>query len=131
MIYSIGTDIVEIERIRNAIKNWGDRFLKKVYTEKEIAYCMNRKDPFPNLAVRFAAKEAFIKAASSTEKQRKIINISDLKKIEILNHPSGKPFINLLGDLKEMFKDELISHLSLSHERNYALALVVLERKKA
>jgi holo-[acyl-carrier protein] synthase len=131
MIVGIGTDIVEIERIKNAIEKCGDRFLKKIFTEREIAYCNKRKDPFPNLAVRFAAKEAFIKALSfEKEKTEKIIKISNFKEIEILNYPTGKPFINLVGNLKTVLQDEIVIHLSLSHERHYALATVVLERKK-
>jgi len=62
MIYGIGTDIVEIKRVRDAVERWGKRFLKKIFTENEISYCYKKKDPFLHLAVRFAEKEALIKA---------------------------------------------------------------------
>lgn len=133
MIHSIGTDIVEIKRIKDAVEKWGHRFLKKIFTEKEISYCFRKKDPYPHLAVRFAAKEAVIKATSSEERNQKsevrTIRISNLRNIEVLNHPSGKPFINLKGYLMESFHNEFIIHLALSHEQNYAIAMVVLERK--
>jgi len=142
MIYGIGTDIVEIIRIKDAVEKWGERFLKKIFTENEISYCYKKKDPFPHLAVRFAAKEAFIKAislsvtsqeseVSSKNTEDRPIKISNLKNIEILNHPSGKPFISLSRNLKLSFSDDFIIHLTLSHERSYAIATVVLERKNS
>ncbi|BCB96145.1 holo-[acyl-carrier-protein] synthase [Dissulfurispira thermophila] len=126
MIVGIGTDIVEISRIKHAVEKWGKRFLKKIFTEKEISYCYRKKDPFPHLAVRFAAKEAVIKALSSEDRG---IKIGNLRSIEILNHPTGKPCINLLENLEAFFEDKFIIHLTLSHERSYAIATVVLERK--
>lgn len=133
MIHSIGTDIVEINRIRDAVEEWGERFLKKIFTENEVSHCYKKRDPFPHLAVRFAAKEAVIKALSSVAKgqrtEDRIIKISNFKEIEVLNYLSGKPFINLHGGLKESFEDKFIIHLTLSHERSYAIATAVLERK--
>ncbi|MBI3592027.1 MAG: holo-ACP synthase [Nitrospirae bacterium] len=129
----IGTDIVEIERIREAVRKWGDRFLKKIFTEEEIAYCYKKKDPFPHLAVRFAAKEAVIKALSTstsehlTQDTEARLKISKLKDIEILNQPTGKPFVNLLGSLKTSYQDMFIIHLTLTHERSHAIATVVVE----
>lgn len=128
MICGIGTDIVEIKRIKDAIENWGERFLKKIFTKNEISYCYKKKDPYPHLAVRFAAKEAVIKAVSLEDR---FIKIPHFKNIEILNYPSGKPFINLLGSLKKSFQGVFVIHLTLTHERNYAMAMVVLERKKS
>jgi len=126
MIVGIGTDIVEIKRVRDAVEKWGERFLRKIFTEREIAYCYKKKDPFPHLAVRFAAKEAVVKVLSSLRVKRYA-----LQDIEILNHPTGKPFINLLGNLKESFQDKFIIHLTLTHEQNYAVATVVLETKNS
>jgi holo-[acyl-carrier-protein] synthase len=135
MIYGIGTDIVEISRIRDVVEKWGERFLKKIFTGNEISYCYKKKDPFPHLAVRFAAKEAVIKALSnSTHKTQSIeqgLKIANLKNIEVLNQPSGKPFISLLGSLKASSQDMFIIHLTLTHERSYAIATVVLERKNS
>ncbi len=125
MIHGIGTDIVEISRIKDAAEKWGDRFLKRVFTENEIAYCYKKKDPYPHLAVRFAAKEAVIKASSSLRSRR-----LEFSAIEILNEPSGKPFVNI-NFRDEIFKSEFSIHLTLTHERSYAIATVVLERKNS
>jgi holo-[acyl-carrier protein] synthase len=134
MILDVGTDIVEIQRIKNAVEKWGERFLKKIFTDDEISYCYKKKDPYPHLAVRFAAKEAVIKAISSVEVIRQTskvsLRISSFKDIEVFNLPTGKPFINLLGNLKPSFIDDIIIHLTLTHERSYALATVVVERKE-
>jgi len=62
MIYGVGIDIVAVKRLRDAHEKWGMRFFERIYTRKEIDYCFSKKDPFPSLAVRFAAKEAVIKA---------------------------------------------------------------------
>lgn len=133
MIYGIGTDIVEISRIKEAVEKWGERFLKKIFTEDEISYCYKKKAPFPHLAVRFAAKEAVIKALSNSEHKAQSkehgLRFVNLKNIEVLNQPTGKPFINLLGNLKIYFQDKFIIHLTLTHERSSAIAMVVLERK--
>jgi holo-[acyl-carrier protein] synthase len=134
MIYGIGTDIVEISRIKNAVQKWGERFLKKIFTENEIAYCYKKKDPFPHLAVRFAAKEAAIKALSSEVRSQKSevrIRISNFKNIEILNHPSGKPFIKINSSHFPLLASHFTIHLTLTHERNYAVATVVLETKNS
>lgn len=129
MIYGIGTDIVEIARVKDAVEKWGEKFLKKIFTEVELSHCYKRKNPYPCLAVRFAAKEAAIKALSPEVRGHESVvrlRISSFKNIEILNHPTGKPFINLLENLKtDMFN----IHLSLTHERSYAIATVVLETK--
>ncbi len=135
MIHGIGTDIVEIKRVRDAVGKWGERFLKKIFTENEISYCYKKKDPFPHLAVRFAAKEAVVKALSNSahkaQSAERGLKFANLKNIEVLNQPTGKPFINLLGSLKASFHDKFIIHLTLTHERSYAIATVVLERKNS
>src|SRR5271169_2026238 len=123
MICGIGTDIVEINRIKDAVEKWGDKFLRKIFNENEIAYCYKKKNLFQCLAARFAAKEAFIKALSGPEADGRTPNLTD---IAILNHPSGKPYITVRGDLP----DRYIVNLTLSHERYYAVATVVLETKE-
>ena len=62
MIYGIGIDIVKTDRIKSAVQRWGDRFLRRVFTEREIDYSHRKNNPFLSLSVRFAAKEALIKA---------------------------------------------------------------------
>ncbi len=123
MIKGIGIDIVEIDRIRYAVQRWRHKFLEKIFNESEISYCYKRKNVFQCLAGRFAAKEAFIKALSDSEAMDRVPSLKD---IEILNHPSGKPYITVSGDLLE----QCVISLTLSHERHYAVAMVVLESEK-
>ncbi len=124
MIVGIGTDIVEIGRIKDAVERWGERFLKKIFTDNEIAYCNQKKDPYPHLAARFAAKEAVIKASSSLRDMRLAFHA-----IEILNEPSGKPVIKINTPDSELLTPNFSIHISLTHERNYAIATAVVERK--
>jgi|WetSurMetagenome_2_1015567.scaffolds.fasta_scaffold00020_30 holo-[acyl-carrier protein] synthase len=121
MICGVGTDIVEIVRIREAIEKWGDHFLNKVFNSEELTYCYSKNDPVMHLAARFAAKEACIKALS-----RVITGQLSMKEIGVLNDEAGKPYFIIS---KEGFAPDLIRlHLSLSHERNYAVASVVAEQ---
>ncbi len=123
MIYGIGIDIVKIERMKTVVDRWGDRFLGRVFTDKEIAYCYNRKEPYLSLSVRFAAKEALIKAiGSGTE--------VSLRDIEVTNRDGGRPVLNVQGKLMAFFEQKAITcaHLSLSHEREYGVACVVVEQ---
>ena len=122
MIYGIGVDIVKIERIKNAHEKWGRRFFEKILTENELSYCFKKKVPYPSLAVRFAAKEALIKAIGSE------ISVN-MKDIEVLNNEKGKPFIEMTGGLESFCREKKIMHchLSLSHEKEYGIAYVVLE----
>jgi len=122
MIYGIGVDIVRIERLREAYRKWGIRFFQRFLTDREIDYCFNRKEPYPSIAVRFAAKEALIKALSAGS----IINMKD---IEILNQENGRPVMYIHGDLENTLKEKGIKnwHLSMSHEREYGVSVVVLE----
>lgn len=127
MIYGIGTDIVEIDRIKDAVEKWGGRFLEKIYTGNEVLYCNKKKDPYPHLAARFAAKEAVMKALSiggSELEDDKGIGVPGFRDIEVLNHPNGKPFIAPHGLIPGRSCN---IHLSISHERKYAVANVVIE----
>ncbi|MBI5050980.1 MAG: holo-ACP synthase [Nitrospirae bacterium] len=123
MIYGIGIDLIKIERMREATDKWGRKFLEKVFTENEIAYCYQKKEPYISLAVRFAAKEALIKAIGSEI----AVPLTD---IEILNYENGKPSIKAKNKLKDFFKKKKIKncHLSLSHEKEFGIACVVLEK---
>lgn len=125
MIYGIGIDIIKVERIREAVEKWGERFLNKVYTRNEIAYCFEKKNPYPSLSVRFAAKEALIKAIGS--------RISAFNDIEILNDPHGKPAVRTSWKLEGFFRENSLRtpHVSLSHERDYGIACVVLEKEES
>lgn len=123
MIYGIGIDIVKIERMKKAHEKWGRRFFEKILTENELSYCFKKKVPYPSVAVRFAAKEALIKAIGSEIP----VNMKD---IEVANNEKGKPFIKMNGGLGSFCREKKIKHchLSLSHEKEYGIAYVVLEK---
>ena len=115
-----GTDIIEIDRIKDAIKS--DTFIKKIFTKKEIEYCESKKDParIQSYAARFAAKEAIFKAIS------KVLPIDygmEWKSIEILKEETGRPYVNLKIDNKK--KQNLKIDVSLSHIKDYAVATAV------
>lgn len=126
MIKGIGVDIVQIDRIKKLIEKYDINFLKKVFTEDEILYCQNKAHPFIHFAGRWASKEAFYKALPLP-----LQKISGWKKIEIISdNQSGRPYIKIISsDLLEAFKNYNISlcHLSISHEKEFCIALVVLE----
>ncbi len=113
-----GVDIIEIERIDGACRRFGERFLKRVYTDPEIGLCRGRA---PALAARFAGKEAVMKALGTGAK-----GVS-WREIEILAKPTGEPTVRLYG--KARVRAGLIGlgdlAITLSHSRDYAVAVVV------
>jgi holo-[acyl-carrier protein] synthase len=109
MIKGVGIDIVEISRIKKIIKANGKRFLQRTFTENEINYANSFLNMAERLAGRFAAKEAVIKATG-----KKI----SMKKIEVLNNADGKPYVNIPG-----------VQISISHEKNYAVAIALYEEE--
>jgi holo-[acyl-carrier protein] synthase len=121
MICGIGTDIVEIDRIREAVRKWGDHFLKRVFSEVEITYCFSKNDPALHLAARFAVKEATIKAVSGCN-----IGHLSLSDIEVINEPSGRPALKIRS--ADLDSSGIKFHLSISHERSYAIASIVAEK---
>ena len=125
-IFGIGTDIVNIKRIKKILKNNGTRFKNKIFSESEINYCEKKKDPGPFYAKRFAAKEAFSKALGTGI--RKGIN---LKNIIIFNDVYGKPKIKLKGSTYNYLKKKIKSkkyniHLSLTDDEPWAQATVII-----
>ena len=118
-----GVDIIEIARIESAVDRWGTRFLHRIYTESELEICGKKPSP---LAVRFAGKEAVMKALGTGTK-----GIS-WREIEVLAEPSGKPVVHLYGKAQNKAEslglDELA--ISLSHSMEYAVACAVGEIKK-
>ena len=125
MIFGVGVDIVQTVRLRKAVEKWGERFLRKVFTENEIAHCLARKDPYPSLSVRFAAKEAFVKAIGSRES-------SPWTDIEVSQDSRGKPLIRGRGRFGIFLREHSVrhAHVSLSHEKEYGIACVVLETER-
>ncbi|MGD0884804.1 MAG: holo-ACP synthase [Thermodesulfovibrionales bacterium] len=122
MIYGIGIDIIKVARIREIVEKWGERFLRRVFTDHEISYCYGKRSPYLSLSVRFAAKEACIKAIGS----RLAVSLKD---IEVVNDISGKPAITTYGTVATFFRENSLqaAHLSLSHEKDYGVACVVIE----
>jgi len=126
MIVGLGTDIVEIRRIADAVERWGDHFLNRVFTPAERTYCMERnRNPYPHLAARFAAKESAIKAL--TPLRASADGAPNLTDIEITNEVSGLPRIRVSGPLRDILAGYEL-HVSMSHEKHYATATVVLAR---
>lgn len=129
MKVTTGIDIIEVERIKEAILEMGDSFLNRIYTEKEIEYC-NKSEvmKYQHFAARFAAKEAVFKAISEYVDGRKDVIWKD---IEIINSESGKPEINV-DKLKENINKagdnvRLINiDVSISHIRDFAVASAVV-----
>jgi holo-[acyl-carrier protein] synthase len=113
-----GIDIIEISRIAKAVDSWGERFLKRVYTDREIEYCKGRA---PELAARFAAKEAVMKALGTGH-----VGVSP-QDIEILPDKKGAPLVTLRGGAHTKAEKIGLSDLAitLSHSRDYAIASVV------
>ena len=120
-----GTDIIEIERVKNSIESIGKKFIEEIYTQKEIEYCESKKNAkYQHYAARFAAKEAIFKAVSKLLNNK--FDIS-WKNSEIINDENGRPYINFL-DTKIMEKIEDID-ISISHCKEYAVATVVVMYK--
>ena len=121
-----GTDIIEINRIRESIEDdkIGKAFIKKIYTEKEIEYCESKNNQkYQHYAGRFAAKEATFKAISEELKNKYSISWKD---IEIINDTQGKPKLNILGIPLDNIEN---IDLSISHCKEYAIANVTLLKK--
>ena len=97
MIEGIGIDIIEIDRIKESIELYGDKFLDRIFTKTELDYCLNKKNMYQHLAARFAAKEAVVKAISAGKK-----NGFRWKDIEIYNEFNGMPSVKLYGELLKM-----------------------------
>ncbi|HSB52683.1 MAG TPA: holo-ACP synthase [Dissulfurispiraceae bacterium] len=128
MICGIGIDVVNVERLKQAVERWGPHFLRRVFSDHEIEYCYRKRDPYPHLAARFAAKEAMTKALASLRDagQMPSTYIAALRHFEVVNQPDGRP---LLKPLYPFLPEDLAIHLSLSHEKETAVAAVVLERR--
>lgn len=128
MIIGTGIDIVEVFRMRDAISKWGDNFLTKVFTGKEIKYSNSKRFAPQHFAARFAAKEAVVKAFGVARKYP--LNWTD---IEVFNDGEGKPVILFSNDALKLKKRKKVSEVivSMSHSKNYAVANVILIGERA
>jgi len=118
MIKGLGIDIVEIERIKKAIDRHGQRFLDKLFTEKEQDYCLSHIHSAVRFAVRFAAKEAVAKALGTGFRG------IGFKDIEVSNDATGKPSIVLSLKVEALYQSPQIV-ISLSHSKDYATACAI------
>jgi len=125
MIYGIGTDIIEVSRIKTVMER-DIGFREKIFTEGEITYCEKMKNKYQNYAARFSAKEAFLKAIGTG--WRFGIRFAD---IDVYHDDFGKPLIHLTGKAEELALREGITkiHVSLSHLKEIATAVVILENE--
>jgi len=121
---SLGTDLIQVKRIKKALNRWGDRFLNRVFTPNEIGYCQRKKAPEISLAARFAAKEAAMKALGT--------GLSDKvswKDFEVIRGPRGKPEMRLSDSIRKRLQNKIIL-ISLTHTQEYALAVALLTKRK-
>lgn len=123
MIIGTGIDIVEIDRFKRSVEKWGESFVKKVFTNKEISYSRGKRFPFQHFAARFAAKEAVFKAFGS--KRGSIRKWTD---IEVLNDKSGKPIVAFHGSAEKLRLGKKVDDVvvSMAHSRNHAVANAIL-----
>lgn len=121
-IVGIGIDAAEIDRVRAIIERYGDRFVHRIFTQQEIAYCRRHRDPAPSFAARFAAKEAAMKALGTGHSNGVL-----WRDIEIVRR-GGPPHLRLHGGAERRFHEleAVESFLTLTHARELALAHVIL-----
>lgn len=114
----VGIDLVEVSRIEGLFCQH-ESFLNRIYTPREVEYCLSKRNKYQHLAARFATKEAVVKALGRGMKW---------KDIELLNDPSGRPYLTLYGRAKELAEKRGISRwdVSVSHTKDYAVAQVFL-----
>jgi holo-[acyl-carrier protein] synthase len=124
MIVGSGIDIAEVPRIAGSIKRFGDRFLRRVFTEGEIRYCDAKANRVERYAARFAAKEAAMKAIGTGWNHGVA-----WRDVEVCRMPGGRPTLTFHGKAAEFAEKLGTKHiaLSLSHTEQFAIAQVILE----
>jgi len=125
-ISGLGNDLVRIQRFRHFLQAGKTAILERLFTDGERAYCLSKKDPAPHLAVRFAAKEAFLKALGTG--LRHGIRWRDMA---VVRDGAGKPCLDLKGEAARLFEEGgHVRHLlACTHDGEYAFATVVFEGK--
>jgi holo-[acyl-carrier protein] synthase len=124
MIFGTGIDIVDISRFEKFVRENNEPLFRRVFTPQEQAYCASKKRIAQHYALRFAAKEAFLKALGTGLRDG-----LSWREMEVVNDPWGKPELKLCGRAEELFRQKGLANafLSLSHDGNYAIASVILE----
>jgi holo-[acyl-carrier protein] synthase len=124
MIAGTGIDLVDVTRMKKILSRWGDRFPERFFSPGEVDYCRKKATPAIHYAARFAAKESFLKSLG--------IGLGmgiNLKDIEVMNNPQGKPDLILHDQARHLLVQRGIRkvHLSLTHTSQYAAAVIILE----
>ena len=124
MIIGTGIDIVSVRRIKETETRWGQKFLDRIFTERELRYSFGHKTPHIHLAARFACKEAVMKAIGTG-----LRNGVAWKDIEVVNKDSGKPDIILHRKTKDIAGSigVRVIHVSIAHDDGFAIAQVIME----
>ena len=125
MVLGLGTDLIETRRVQESIDRFGERFLERIFTAGEIAYCQRKKkNAAESFAARFAAKEAAAKALGTG-----ISRGVSWKELEVRREPGGRPTLHLSGRAAERAARMGVRHISLSltHTRELAMAVVMME----
>ncbi len=132
MIFGIGTDVCDVRRIRTSMQRHGERFARRILSDREMTVWRSRSARWPErglryLATRFSAKEAFSKAVGLGMRLPMTWRLC-----EIANLRSGQPVVVLHGGLKEWFEAQgLTAHVTVTDETDYAASFVVIEKKVA
>ena len=125
MILGIGIDIIEIERIKQSVDDYGEHFLQKIYTKTELEYSLAKSNKYQHLAARFAAKEAIYKALSNdTDK------VYSWQDVEIYNEVNGLPKVKFYGALKDYLNEGKELKISMSHSEHYVTCVAILYHTK-
>jgi len=124
LLIGIGIDIADQSRFKSGLDKYGEGFLRQILTEQEIQACARYRFPIEHYVGKFAVKEAFMKAAGTGLRE---INFQE---IEVLNRESGAPYLLTSGRAQTIVSERGITqiHVSLSHDGNMAVAVVVLEK---
>ena len=124
MLIGTGVDLIEVERIAHSIERYGERFLRRVYTDHEIAYCNRKRGSAESFAARFAAKEAGAKALGTGISRGVTWN-----EFQVARNPGGRPVLELRGRAALLAKELGVRAISLSltHTGSLAMATVVME----
>jgi holo-[acyl-carrier protein] synthase len=122
-VLGVGVDLAQIPRVRRLLERWQDRFLRRVFTDAEIAYCQRRRDPVQHFAARFAAKEATLKALGTGLSMG-----IHWREMEVRRDPGQAPTMTLSGRSLDVARRRGGSRvlLSLTHDGDYALAQALL-----
>ena len=124
MIVGTGVDITEVGRVAEAVERFGQRFLRRVFTPAEVAYCSSKRNKIERLAARFAAKEAALKALGTGLRHG-----ITWQQVEVRRQPGSRPTIAFSGVAAQYAARLGVKHvsLSLSHTAEQAIAMVILE----